>query len=74
MSDQRKSLDEFLAENPTAQSQIDAQKAIIADAAYNQALELAASIAESGQFLHEESPVSRFGRECAAAIRREKSG
>jgi hypothetical protein len=32
--------------------------------------EACAKVAESGNFLHDDSPAARFGKECAAAIRR----
>ena len=32
--------------------------------------EACAKVAEGGSFLHADSPAARFGRECAAAIRR----
>lgn len=40
---------------------------------FNSGLERAARIAEGGSFLHMEAPSARFGKECAAAIRREIS-
>jgi hypothetical protein len=39
----------------------------------NAVLEEAARVAEGGHFLHKEAPTAKFGRECAAAIRRLKS-
>lgn len=40
------------------------------EAARKEALEEAARIAEGGRFLHDDAPDARFGRACAAAIRR----
>jgi hypothetical protein len=34
--------------------------------------EACAKVAESGNFLHDDSPAARFGKECAAAIRRRR--
>jgi hypothetical protein len=51
--------------------QIDERDKTIAAEAFAAGLEKAAKIAEGGSFLHNDAPTARFGRECAAAIRRE---
>jgi 3-deoxy-D-arabino-heptulosonate 7-phosphate (DAHP) synthase class II len=51
--------------------QLESVPALIAAAVINER-ERCAKVAENGVFLHEDSPAARFGKECAAAIRRGK--